>query len=314
MRMQSSNRTRFSFLKAVVLFLVPLHVPLHVPLLFFSLNASSLFAQGRLQRVTNAVDESDPDFKKRRPKRKNSYSSAAHHNDHYGHDDDVKSLDKIGAELLGGLFLIGASSPWWGPHMALADSFEEPATLLPVPYENGHHGGLDIVPFSQGVGNDLQIRFLADYGTDFSGLERLGGQVKLDTSSRFGIDTSWNRFTEELDLTGDTLWLGDANLTYRFAQNEAMQFHTGLGMNWLNDAGRTDLGANFTYGFELYPRKPWVIRGVVDLGRLGDTSRVHFRGDVGFVWKRFEIFTGYDIERISNINLQTWTSGIQFRY
>ncbi len=304
MRRQTSRRTQFSFLKRAGVFLV---------LLFFSVTSSSLDAQGRLQRVADAVDESDPDFKKRRPK-KNSHSSVAHHNDHYDHDDDVKSLDEIGAELLGGLFLVGASSPWWGPHVALADSFAEPATLLPVPYGGGHPGGLDIAPFSQEAGNDWQIRFLADYGTNFSGLERLGGQIELDTTSRFGFETSWNRFTEDLGATDDTLWMGDANLTYRFAQNEAMQFHTGLGMNWLNDKGRTDLGANFTYGFDLFPRKPWVIRGTVDLGRLGDTSRVHFRGDVGLVWNRVEIFTGYDIERISNINLQSWTSGIQFRY
>ncbi len=306
--MQSSSKSLITFLNAVVF--------LFLPLLCLSLYAPSLHAQGRLQRISSAVDESDPDHKKQKPKERQRSSDSHHHGHHFDQDDhdDEKSFDDIGTELLGGLFLIGVTSPWWGPHMALADSFSEPATILSVPYENGHRGNLDITPFTQEAGKDWQIRFLADYGTNFSDLQRLGGQVKLDTTSRFGIETSWNQFTEDLAATHDTLWMGDVNLTYRFAQNEAMQFYTGLGMNWLNDVGQTDLGVNFTYGFDLFPHKPWIVRAVVDLGRLGETSRVHFRGDVGFIWNRAEIFTGYDIERISNINLQTWTTGIQFRY
>ena len=56
------------------------------------------------------------------------------------------------------------------------------------------------------------------------------------------------------------------------------------------------------------------VESLVYLGRLGDTSRVHVRTDVGVVWKNAEFFVGYDLERISTVNLQGMTAGVQFRF
>ena len=294
------------FVTGFLLFAVSLCLPLN-----------NVIAQGKLSRTSKAAADSGTGKKK--SKKKSSSSSSDHHHHHHHHHsssycDDDDSSDAALAGLFGLLFASGATSPWWLPHFALADDTSEQAGFMAIPYENGHKGGFDIAPFSQENVYDWQIRFLSDTGSDFSGLTRIGGQFQVDTSSRFGFETSFNKFMEELETADDNLWMGDANLTYRFAQNEAMVFHTGVGMNWMHDVGKTDVGYNLTYGFEMFPKKPFILRGSLDLGRIGDTSRVHYRGDVGMAWNRFEIFTGYDLERISNINLQTWTAGMQFRY
>ncbi|TWT62236.1 hypothetical protein Pan54_29770 [Rubinisphaera italica] len=269
------------------------------------LNPQRAFGFGKLFSVRVAVDESDGDHQKKE-------KPHSHHHHHGCECSECCDDDDDG--FFSQLFTAGITSPWWGPPIALADNSAESGKFLSTPYENSHHGLMDIEPFGQLDSQDVQFRFLADYGSDFSGLTRIGGQFEVDTASRLGFETSWNQFQEDLGTTTDELWLGDANITWRFAQNEAMQFHTGVGLNWLNAATNTDTGFNFTYGFDLFPIKPWVFRGTMDLGRIGDTSRVHFRGDVGLVWKHFEIFTGYNLERISNVNLQGVSAGIQFRF
>lgn len=278
-------------------------------LMFFSFSCifspQYTFGFGKLASVSSAVDESDGEIREKD-------KSHSHHHHHGCNCSECCDDDNDG--FFSKLFALGITSPWWIPPIALADNSAESGKFLSTPYQNNHHGLMDIEPFGEFNSQQVQFRFLADYGSDFSGLTRIGGQFKVDTASRLGFETSWNQFQEDLGTTTDELWLGDANITWRFAQNEAMQFHTGVGLNWLNDASNTDTGFNFTYGFDLFPVKPWVFRGTMDLGRLGDTSRVHFRGDVGLVWKHFEIFTGYNFERISNVNLQGVSAGIQFRF
>lgn len=286
-------------------------------LLITAVSPQSAQGFGKLAKASAAVDESDgysPPKKERPSKPRKKREADVHF--HYSHSsDDCEDTSFEGAvsAAFAQLFIIGATSPWWGPNTALADDSAEQASFQ-TPYYDDYHGLLDIEPFCTEDGRHTQVEFLADYGTDFSGLQRYGGQFQLDSVSRWGIDSEFDNFIEDLPNGDDQLWMGDANVTYRFAQNESMTFHTGLGFNWMSDAGQNDFGWNFTYGFDLFPRKPWVIRGVMDLGRLGDTSRVHVRTDVGVVWKNAEFFVGYDLERISTVNLQGMTAGVQFRF
>jgi len=92
-------------------------------------------------------------------------------------------------------------------------------------------------------------QFRADYADEFDALTGIGGELILESTSRWGIDASAQYLRERLPGDGyDHLTIGDCNLVYRFAQGPQAQMRVGLGANWLNDATRTDLGFNFTYG------------------------------------------------------------------
>ncbi len=68
----------------------------------------------------------------------------------------------------------------------------------------------------------------------------------------------------------------------------------GLGANWLNDSTRTDLGFNFTYGGDFFPRKPWVLSAAIDWGTLGHAGLFRFRTTAGVILNRFEGYVGYE--------------------
>ena len=64
-------------------------------------------------------------------------------------------------------------------------------------------------------------RIRMEYCENYRDLWRAGGQIQFETASRLGIDTEAHRFEERLGgKQTDSLWLGDCNFTYRFAQSE----------------------------------------------------------------------------------------------
>ncbi|MCA9266897.1 MAG: hypothetical protein KDA41_00425, partial [Planctomycetales bacterium] len=132
------------------------------------------------------------------------------------------------------------------------------------------------------------------------------------TSSRFGVDASFNLWSEELPAGGhDELWTGDCNLVFRFAQSPAVQMRSGLGLNWLADSTGEEVGVNFTYAVDLYPGDPWVISSELDLGSLGRTSLVHWRGVVGVQLRRSEFFAGYDYTSVGGVELSGLVAGVR---
>jgi hypothetical protein len=158
------------------------------------------------------------------------------------------------------------------------------------------------------------IRLSVEDGNDFAGINRVGVQVLIETASRFGLQTSWNFFQEDLG-TGrtDQLVLGDVNLVYRFAQNEWATMRSGIGFRVLADHD-ADFGFNFTYGGDFFPLRPLVLSTLVDLGNVGSAFVVHARGTVGAILGSWEIFAGYDFFRIGSVNLQGPLLGVRFWY
>jgi hypothetical protein len=138
-------------------------------------------------------------------------------------------------------------------------------------------------------------QFRADYAGNFDHLTGVGGQLILETTSRWGVDSQFQYLTERrFGRDDDHLNLGDCNLVYRFAQSPRAQMRMGLGANWLNDSTRTDLGFNFTYGGDYFPRKPWVFSTAIDWGTLGHAGLFRFRTTAGVIFNRFETYFGYE--------------------
>src|SRR5262249_14468895 len=109
----------------------------------------------------------------------------------------------------------------------------------------------------------------------------------------------------------DATTIGDMNLTYRFAQHEKIQFYAGIGARVLTDPCTTNWGANVLYGFDLFPRKPWIVSALVDGGNLGSAGVIHTRVTAGVAIRHFELIGGYDFMRIGSVNIQGPTAGLR---
>ncbi len=106
------------------------------------------------------------------------------------------------------------------------------------PTRECHEGYLVINPADPINTDWWSVRFSSEYGTDFDSLSRIGTRLVFDTSTRFGFDTEWNQWIESIPGGDDSLATGDFNLVYRFAQNEQIQFYSGVGANWMTDSQR----------------------------------------------------------------------------
>lgn len=215
--------------------------------------------------------------------------------------------------LSGDVILAGVTSPLWIPKAIVGDN-DEVLTLADYPYKRDWDGYfVDEVP-EPGWTKRWSGRFIAESGTDFDGLQKHGGRLRLDTTSRIGLDTEWNYRRESLSSGHDSLWNGDVNLIYRFAQSPRGAFYTGLGVNWLSDRFGGNAGFNFTYGADFYPARPWVLSGVIDWGTLGHATLFHGRATVGVMLKRVEIFTGYDYLKLDGASLPSMVAGAQLHF
>ena len=155
-------------------------------------------------------------------------------------------------------------------------------------------------------------RFSADYGSEFNDLERTTGRLVFNTASRFGLDTEMNYFNDQLPgNTRDHLWLGDANVVYRFAQSNWSEWRIGLGMNWLDDRQQTDYGFNFTYGVDLYVHRPWITSLDIDWGTLGNTGLFRLRTTTGVVFWGLETYVGYEYLDIGRTQTNSLLGGVR---
>lgn len=226
---------------------------------------------------------------------------------------DIDDNDEPGffESLLGPPLVFTVTAPWWIPRAILEDDGSGSADFPTAPYLDGSVGYLmlnsDTVAQPRGWGG----RWSADAGSDFDGTDTVTGRLQLDTVSRFGIDTSWARLSEDVFSGPDELWLGDFNLVYRFAQSEHAQFFTGLGVNWSADHGHGDVGFNFTYGADWFPADPWVFSTTIDAGGIGGASLFRSRTTVGAMLNRFEAYGGFDYLNVEGTSVPSLIGGLR---
>jgi hypothetical protein len=241
-------------------------------------------AQGKLDAVRDAVEKSNPDS---RP------------------SDDSRSGD--------------APSPDENPIAALfgggsGDAFSSSVRFSVYPYASPD------VPYllPKGPGNEWAARASVETGSDFSGLDRIGLRLFLDSDTRLGLKSDWDYFSERLACgCRDSLWLGDATVTYRLAEETGtdrlpeLQIHLGAGVRWLFDGGETRAGLNLYSGFDLFPKRPVHVFGSLEAGTLGAAGLYRAHGGVGWHWSRAELFAGYDYLYIGGTRLQGPFAGVR---
>ncbi|MGA2253775.1 MAG: hypothetical protein ABSG53_03865 [Thermoguttaceae bacterium] len=222
-----------------------------------------------------------------------------------GTDPGSTDPDNSFGWLLLGAAAVGAAvvAPIWVPITLCDDNYSRPAYLHQFPYDDTTNPP-ETFPFA--------IRFDADYVDAFDNLDRFNGHLLISTASRFEFDSRFQHLAERLSDEGeDQLWMGDCNVTYRFAQSDFGQFRAGLGVNWLNDSTQTDLGFNFTYGADLFPAKLWVFSAVLDAGTLGHAGLLRFRTTAGVVYRSVELYSGYEYTDIGSVHWNGLIGGVR---
>ena len=271
----------------------------------------SAFGQGRLEALRQDVRVADPDATSvppnpPPPSRPEEPSCNGYHPEH--NDGCNQGNDGLTAGVFW-LTLGAVTSPFWAPHTALDDDFSVARSFARYPYADA--SGYMLLGQPEGS-RQWSAQFSADYATTFDDLSRVGGHLLVDSAWRWGVDTEMGYFQENLPHNGhDNLWLGDCNLVFRFAQNENMLWRTGVGLNWLDDSRHTDFGFNFTYGFDWFPRKPWVVSAAIDWGNLGYSGLFHFRGTVGVLVNRIEAYTGYEYYDFDHVQTNALIGGVR---
>lgn len=267
-----------------------------------------------LEAIRREVDESNhqPAKKPRKPTRERlpcrprnevtfSWSGSAGDN-FTGDDSDSDSI--AGWIVLGGL-----TAPWWGPHVFVEDDDAGAAQFPVAPYADGADGYLqfdDEAVDTRAWGG----RFSVDTASDFDDITTMAGRLRLDSVFRLGIDTEWAHLQARSGT--DSLTAGDFNLVVRFAQSPRVQFHSGLGLNWLGDRGSSDFGWNFTYGVDLFPVEPVVVSTTIDLGIVGDASLIHLRSTLGMmITPRVQLYSGYDLRDYEGITVHSLLTGLE---
>ena len=300
--------------------------------LILLVSSSAALAQGRLERAREEVRGEDDSLPKKKDDKDGDDDHRRGHHHHGGSSGWISgyaatgnaprnaaasspssssSSSSGGESYFSEMMFATVCAPWILPRSLLGD-IDLDAQFQSFPYDDEASGYLFLdVPAIDGRVKEWSARLSTNYGTDFRGLEKIGGRLRLDTTSRWGIDTEWDYRRERLASGDDQLATGDVNVVYRFAQSERAQFYTGLGVNWLSDQIGMEAGFNFTYGFDLFPIQPWVLSGSIDWGQLGKSSLFHGRGTVGVLLDRFELFTGYDYYNLEGVRLDGVIAGLQ---
>lgn len=275
------------------------------------LAASWAHAQDRLQQVRNEANTPAPASSGGNGKGSSSDSS--------GCGDD----DSGGCNFWGNITTAMFIAPFALPIALLEDKYEQPLPFTPYPYVNDYHGYQIMPPewaktyYSVDTSDiprkSWAVRLSIENGNDFEGMNRVGGELKVEHESRWGIFTSWNWFRETLGNNQyDQTFIGDTNITFRFAQNEMASMYAGLGFRMLTDRLQQNYGVNVTYGGDFFPVRPIIVSFQIDGGNLGYAGVLHARGSIGAIWHGVEVFAGYDYLTIGSVNLQGPMAGMRF--
>lgn len=271
----------------------------------------------QLEELRTGVRTSPPPQPRTNPPAKNDDDDDCHDSCDDWDDDCDESGLWLGLGYVTGLTV---TSPFWGPPVLIGDHYNEPGFFPHYPHQYGP--GYMLIGPGEAFGLEgprepwpWAARTRAEYGTDFDGLEWIGGHVLVEGTWRFGFDTEFRQVSEDLWPAGlDDLWLGDANVVFRFAQSEAIVMRMGLGANWLSDQFGTDLGFNFTYGGDWFPVQPLVVSGEIDVGTLGSSHLYHLRTTIGANWRFSEVYIGYDYTDIGRTQLSGLVAGVRLWY
>ncbi len=225
---------------------------------------------------------------------------------------------------LGVVALVVSTAPFWGPHELFDAGFEERGWFPPHPHMaedrpymvignctnvaldgDDYFNPLHVKPWS--------LRLAVDVGDDFEAMSRFGGHLFLDTSiHRLGFLANVNYYRERLPAgRDDEALMTDFNLTWRVTQSPSVLMHLGIGVRTWTYGCETDSGINGLYRADWFPVNQFHFSALFEAGTLAEQIVLHGQVQAGFMFSHGEIFLGYDLLRIQNVNLQGPSAGIR---
>lgn len=173
-----------------------------------------------------------------------------------------------------------------------------------TPYPYATEGRAFMLTGSPGVGKPWLGQLSLEGGSDFSGVDRTGVGLLLESAGGWGLEFGWDSYTEQLPSNEhDELHIGELGLLYRVVETDQALVRLGLGTTWLGDRYDADYGLNFSIRADYAPCDPLIVTGELDLGKLGDAEHMHAAGTLGVIIHRCELYGGYDYRRIGDAKI-----------
>ena len=275
-------------------------------LLAFLASSNSLYGQGKLGRVRDAVRNEKPaksrDKKSDRKDRDRQQNRSKNRNRGNSSDSGL------------GIFL-NLIIPTTREVHVVHHSDPEPI-YQPVVAPLSHQTTPDSNYFSQsGSTFDWGVRLTAVGGTDFDGIAMGSFGLLLQIPGGLGIDTSVTMLRESGSDFRDHLHLGDVNLVYEPISTELFRMRIGAGVNWLGDAYGGDAGFNMTCGFDWKLTDRLLATGEFDFGSIGDTDLTRALLSLGRALSASTEWTvGYDFIDIGGVTIGSGFTGLRFRF
>ena len=237
-----------------------------------------------------------------------------HSEEEYEWQDDEDSDDSVDlsgwGNPLGHILLF----PFSGPRYLLDDHGQD-VYFTSYPFADQHSGNLLIEPLWTPELKETRLSLGTEYADDFGQQQKITTRLQFDTRSRFGLDASFDYLRQqEGQGDHDQTWLGDINLTWRFAQSATSEFRTGVGYNWQADSNSSGKGFNFTFGGTIYLDNPSAIDFDLDLGVIGDANLTRFKSSYSRYLKRARFSIGYEYLQLGSFEADYLTAGMTIDY
>lgn len=271
---------------------------------FLLLASEDGLAQNSISGARQSIKAKDKD-KEDKDERSNE-----EHDHHSWQDCQTSDEDDDDPGLVASLFVQVLFLPFTVPRWLLDDNGKS-ASFTDYPFATEDEANLVISRFPSTTAKSTRLRFGMEYGDNFDRQQKITTRILLDSKSRLGLDTSFDYLREQSGASEhDQMWLGDVNLTWRFAQSSRAEWRAGIGYNWQSDALGSDGGFNFTYGGNIYINQPNVIDFDLDLGQIGNANLNRFRTGYSLYFKRVRLSLGYEHLRLGTFKTNYLNSGI----
>ena len=153
----------------------------------------------------------------------------------------------------------------------------------------------------------IGARLAAEGSYLYRGLVRSGVSGRLGTA-RLDVDSQLSFYLQT--PARDALYLGDTTLNFAPVVLPQLVWRVGLGARYMLDARLPGAGPreyaagwNVSTSLDAFPGKPWVLSARVDRGMLYQTPVWRARATVGMIYRRVELFAGYDHTQVEKVSL-----------
>jgi hypothetical protein len=185
------------------------------------------------------------------------------------------------------------------------------------PYAGRTAGHVERVPWptgtpAVGAGSPPGRLFHGNASTESAsagkGLLRVGANLRL-AYWRLAADGNMSYVLDR--HSSDAMYVGSGNLLFAPVLRPRFSWWVGGGANYMIDARPNDnghhptrYGYNVTSSVDVFPVRPLVLSARMDLGRLGEESVASARATAGLMMGRFEVYGGYQLQRIGQDSLR----------